>query len=119
MLRIEVFVNHPAQLGEGPLWDPQSNRLYWVDTYGKALLSVDSAGGDMRTWPMPEPIGACALREKGGAIVALRSGFFELDLDNGEVKLLCETHPGFKCVFTQQSCSDRFCIITSGSAAKN
>ncbi|MFT4728001.1 MAG: L-arabinonolactonase [Granulosicoccus sp.] len=94
VLRIEVFVNHAAQLGEGPLWDPRSNRLYWVDTYGKALHSVDSNGGDMRTWSMPEPIGACALREKGGAIVALRSGFFELDFDSGEVKLLCETHPG-------------------------
>lgn len=94
MLKIEVLVDHPSQLGEGPLWDAQTNRLYWVDTYGLALHSVDAAGGDMKTWNMPEPIGACALREKGGAIVALRSGFFELDFTTGEVSLIKHTHPG-------------------------
>lgn len=93
-MKIEVLVDHPSQLGEGPLWDAQTNRLYWVDTYGPALHSVDAAGGDMKTWAMPEPIGACALREKGGAIVALRSGFFELDFDTGEVSLIKHTHPG-------------------------
>lgn len=94
MLKIEVLVDHPSQLGEGPLWDAQSSRLYWVDTYSNALHSVDAAGGDMKTWTMPEPIGACALREKGGAIVALRSGFFELDFDSGDVTLIKHTHPG-------------------------
>lgn len=94
MLKIEVLVDHPSQLGEGPLWDAQSNRLYWVDTYSHALHSVDAAGGDMKSWTMPEPIGACALREKGGAIVALRSGFFELDFDSGDVNLIKHTHPG-------------------------
>ena len=94
MLKIEVFVDHRSQLGEGPLWDPRSNRLYWVDTYGPALHSVDAAGKDMKTWPMPEPIGACALRENGGAIVALRSGFFTLDFETGAVELLEKTHPG-------------------------
>ncbi len=94
MLKIEVFVDHRSQLGEGPLWDPKTNRLYWVDTYGPALHSVDAAGQDMKSWPMPEPIGACALRENGGAIVALRSGFFTLDFETGAVELLQKTHPG-------------------------
>ena len=94
MLRIETFVEHRSQLGEGPLWDARANRLYWVDTYGPALHSVDADGGDMKTWPMPEHIGACALRENGGAIVALRSGFFELDLNTGDLTRIAETHPG-------------------------
>ena len=94
MLKIEVFVEHRSKLGEGPLWDTESGRLYWVDTYAPALHSVDAAGGDMKTWPMPEPIGACALRVGGGAIVALRSGFFTLDFDSGEVERFSATHPG-------------------------
>ncbi len=94
MLRIEVFVEHKSQLGEGPLWDPKSCRLYWVDTYAPALHSVDARGGDMKTWPMPEHIGACALRENGGAVVALRSGFFTLDFATGDVERIKETHPG-------------------------
>ena len=91
---MEVFVEHKSQLGEGPLWDPESCRLYWVDTYAPALHSVDARGGDLKTWPMPEHIGACALRRDGGAVVALRSGFFALDLATGEVERIKETHPG-------------------------
>lgn len=94
MLKIEVFVDHKNQLGEGPLWDAETNRLYWVDTYGPSLHSVDASGGDMKTWMMPEPIGACALRAGGGAIVALRSGFFTLDFETGAVDLVRHTHPG-------------------------
>ena len=94
MLRIEVFVEHRSRLGEGPLWDPETRRLYWVDTYAPALHSVNESGGDMKTWPMPEHIGACALRKDGGAVVALRSGFFALDHATGEVELISETHPG-------------------------
>ncbi len=54
MLRIEVFVEHKSQLGEGPLWDPKSDRLYWVDIFAPALHSVNAVGGDMKTWPIVE-----------------------------------------------------------------
>ncbi len=43
---------------------------------------------------MPEHIGACALRENGGAVVALRTGFFTLDFETGTVARINETHPG-------------------------
>ncbi len=94
MRRMEVFVEHRSQLGEGPLWDAAGQHLYWVDTYSKALHRVDASGGGMKTWEMPEHIGACALRADGGAVVALRSGFFTLDFGTGAVERINETHPG-------------------------
>jgi len=94
MLRIEVFSEDRNALGEGPLWDVEEQRLYWIDSYGPAVYSSDVKGGDRKHWPLPEPVGSLALRRKGGAIVALRSGFHALDFKTGKVTLIAETQPG-------------------------
>lgn len=94
MLRIEVFSEDRNALGEGPLWDVQEQRLYWIDSYGPAVFSCDASGGDRKSWKLPEPVGSIALREKGGAIVSLRSGFHALDFKTGDVTLIAETQPG-------------------------
>jgi len=92
MLRIEVFSDRKEALGEGPLWDVEEQRLYWIDSYGPTVHRADAEGGDRKSWTMPEPIGSLALREKGGAVVSLRSGFHFLDFDTGEVTRINETH---------------------------
>lgn len=94
MLRIEVFSEARDALGEGPLWDVDEQRLYWIDSYGPAVFSCDAAGGDRKRWAVPEPVGSLALREKGGAILALRGGFHALDFGTGDVSLIHETQPG-------------------------
>jgi L-arabinonolactonase len=85
MLRIETFNASPDSLGEGPLSDVDEERLYWIDSYGPAVHCADLGGGDRRTWQLPEPIGAMALREKGGAVLALRCGFHFLDFASSAV----------------------------------
>lgn len=86
MLGIEVFSDRRERLGEGPVWDAETERLWWVDSYGPALHRADLRGTDRRTWPLPEPVGSFALRRGGGAVLALRSGFFALDLESGAVE---------------------------------
>ncbi len=41
--------------------------------------------GSAVSWPVPDHIGSMCLRERGGAVVALRSGFHFLDLESGAV----------------------------------
>ncbi len=94
MLRIELIVDARAALGEGPLWDVEEQRLYWIDSLGPAVHACDAAGGSRRTWPLPEPVGSLALRRRGGAVVALRSGFHFLDFDTGKVDRVIEPDPG-------------------------
>lgn len=94
MLRIEVLSDRPDQLGEGPLWDVKEQRLYWIDSYGPAIHSTDAAGGDRRSWTVSEPIGSMALRDKGGAILSLRDGFYTFDFDTGLAERVLETQPG-------------------------
>jgi sugar lactone lactonase YvrE len=94
MLRIEVFSETRDALGEGPLWDVEEQRLYWIDSYGPAIHRADARGSDRASWRVPEPIGALALRRKGGAVLALRSGFHFFDFDSGEAQRINETQPG-------------------------
>lgn len=94
MLRIEALIERKDSLGEGPLWDVEEQRLYWIDSYGPAVHRCDARGGEIADWSVPEEIGSLALRQNGGAVVALRSGFHFLDLASGEVTRINETQPG-------------------------
>jgi L-arabinonolactonase len=93
MLRIEVACADRDQLGEGPLWDVDEQRLYWIDSYGPAIHRMEPNGAK-KTWPVPEPIGSLVLRRSGGGILALRRGFFAFDFSTGEAKRICESQPG-------------------------
>lgn len=94
MLRVELLIDAKANLGEGPLWDVAEQRLYWIDSLGKKVHRCDAAGGDQRTWDLPEHIGSMALRESGGAILSLRDGFYSLDFENGAVEKIADPDPG-------------------------
>ena len=94
MLRIEVVCDIPNALGEGPLWDVQEQRLYWIDSYGPSIFSCDADGCNRKSWDVPKQIGSMALREKGGAVLSLRDGFYGFDFGTGTCSLIYETHPG-------------------------
>jgi sugar lactone lactonase YvrE len=90
----ELFVDARAQLGEGPVWDPRSGRLIWVDIEGMALHSTDPATGATSTKPMPMPIGVAVPRQSGGFVAALEDGFYAID-EAGDTELIAavDTRP--------------------------
>ncbi|MFC5486970.1 SMP-30/gluconolactonase/LRE family protein [Microvirga aerilata] len=92
MLRIEVVNPECNQLGEGPLWDLAEQALYWIDSYGPAVYRIDSQGR-RTSWALPEHVGSIALREQGGIICSLRSGFHALDVETGKVTLVAQAAP--------------------------
>ena len=81
MLRIEVVCADRDQLGEGPLWDVEESRLYWIDSYGPAIHVMDAKGGGKRSWRVPEPIGSLALRRGDPPVVTrVQKGLVVFDL---------------------------------------
>jgi L-arabinonolactonase len=76
--------------GEGPVWDVQEQALYFVDIVGRKVHRYDPASGKTRSWEVPKVIGSMALREKGGAIVALPDGVHSLDFNTGATALLAK-----------------------------
>jgi sugar lactone lactonase YvrE len=82
---VECVARVACSLGEGPVWDAEGNRLFWVDIKAPALSSMNFATRAVRRWDMPEPLGSIGLRAKDGPIGAFRNGFACIDLDPGGV----------------------------------
>ena len=93
-MRIEVLVDVKTTLGEGPLWDVDEQRLYWIDSFDGRVFRATADGGEIRAWDVPMKIGSMALRKNGGAVLSLARGFHFLDLQTGEIELIVDPEPG-------------------------
>jgi sugar lactone lactonase YvrE len=94
-MRIEVVVDVKTILGEGPLWDAEQERLYWIDSFGGVVYCATHEGCEIRAWDVPAKIGSIALRKDGkGAICSLANGFHALDFKTGECTLIHDPEPG-------------------------
>lgn len=71
-------------VAEGPVWDAQLGKLFWVDIIGKTIHAFDPATGEQQVWTSTDFPTALALAETGNrALVALASGMAWLDFDTG------------------------------------
>ncbi|MBV8794700.1 MAG: SMP-30/gluconolactonase/LRE family protein, partial [Hyphomicrobiales bacterium] len=92
-MRIEVMIDVKTILGEGPLWDVDEQRLYFIDSFGCNVFRCTADGREVRAWDVPEKIGSIALRRQGGAVVSLANGFHFLDLNSGDCELINDPEP--------------------------
>ena len=81
MTDVSCVLDVRAALGEGPTWSREERRLYWVNINGHTVNRFDPATGTNEVCQLPEQVGSFVLREAGGLVVALRSGFHFLDFD--------------------------------------
>lgn len=86
-MKIESLVDCRNVLGEGPIWDVQEERLYWVDIFGQKIFRATASGTEVESWPLSSQVGAMALRKGGGAIVSLTEGAGLFDFGTGECEV--------------------------------
>lgn len=65
-----------AAVGEGPIWDPRDEALWWTDIKGRTIHRFDPRTGRDRAFAMPIRVGCLALRQRGGFILAAEHGFW-------------------------------------------
>ena len=75
----ELLVDAKAMLGEGPIWDPEEQRLYWVDIMKFELHWFDPVSGEDRKDEVGQTIGCVVPRTAGGVMVALKNCFAGFD----------------------------------------
>jgi L-arabinonolactonase len=90
---VECVAPMQSILGEGPIWNDRENALYWIDAWQPLILRYRPGDARLDTWKLPqalnsEPIGSLVFREQGGMVVAMKSGFYFLDLDRGDFELI-------------------------------
>ncbi len=74
-MRAELVLDVRCGLGEGPVWDEHEGRLYWVDILAGRVHRWKPGTEGVETMETCEPVGAAALRQNGGLVFALQSGF--------------------------------------------
>ena len=85
---IRCIVNPGCSLGEGPLWDAESRRLYWVDILENRIYRHDPAADTTESWRTPEHVGF-VLPTQHGLVAGFASGLHRVELhDDGTVTSL-------------------------------
>ena len=70
--------------GEGPLWIPEEQALYWVDIDGCKAHCFQLEDGEVKSWDFPEKTGWILPREgRSDFIAGCKSGIYRVDLESG------------------------------------
>jgi sugar lactone lactonase YvrE len=90
---VECVVDARNTTGESPLWSARDGALYWVDIPDGRIYRWRPVTGEQRTWRLPAAVGSIGLRERGGLVVAMRTGFHFFDLETEALSFICQPEP--------------------------
>ena len=76
-----IFDDRRCELGEGPLWHPLRNQLFWFDILGRRLLTQDKTGS--RHWEFPQMVSAAGWVSKDDLLIASETSLFRFNLADG------------------------------------
>ena len=71
---VSIAVSRRAECGEGPVWDPTTGAVHWVDIIAGEILLTDFASGETRVTRYPEMVGAVAPRSAAASSRRWRAG---------------------------------------------
>ncbi|MEM9339131.1 MAG: SMP-30/gluconolactonase/LRE family protein [Bacteroidota bacterium] len=74
-----------ARLGEGAIWNHETQELFWVDIVGKRLHILEPATREHRSLPTPSMISTVVPVTDSLCIVALQDGAYFMDTNNGDL----------------------------------
>lgn len=84
---VELALDAKAELGEGPVWDPDRQQLLWVNIMAGEIHRFDPATGADTVQQVGQPVGAVALTAAGDLVAAVRDGV-ALVRDDGSLELI-------------------------------
>lgn len=87
---VSVVLRASAQIGEGPIWDARTQRLYWVDIVGQELHVFNPADGTNTTHACPDIVTSVSPRAAGGVLLTLRRSFALFDEATGRFETIAE-----------------------------
>lgn len=95
---VRCVVKADDRLGEGPIWSPLEQRVYWFDIKGKRLAWYEPATDDRGAFDLPMRASAAAPRQAGGLVMATERGLAICEPDKGTVELVqpMDFGPGFR-----------------------
>ncbi len=74
----EPLIDLPCRTGEGPLWHPDEQRIYWTDIPACRLYRCDADGDGLESFDTREPVGGFTLQSDGGLALFMARGAVKL-----------------------------------------
>ncbi|WP_299623753.1 SMP-30/gluconolactonase/LRE family protein [uncultured Tateyamaria sp.] len=82
---MDVHSDTACELGEGPLWHPQRNTLFWFDILGSTLFCK---GETEEAWGFDEHVSAAGWVDQDTLLIASETGLWTFDIPTGEQEFL-------------------------------
>ncbi|MBT0957794.1 SMP-30/gluconolactonase/LRE family protein [Alphaproteobacteria bacterium KMM 3653] len=79
-----VYSQARCALGEGPLWHPLREQLFWFDIIAKRLLTIED--GVEKSWTFDEHVSAAGWLDNDRLLVASEVALFELNIITGATR---------------------------------
>ena len=80
-MNIRAISDVVSDLGEGPIWSPQTNCVTWTDITQNKYHTADLSTGATQSFSAPSMVGAIALTGGGDYIAATQEGFAHVSID--------------------------------------
>ena len=89
-MQIKTILSLNCTLAEGPVWDEREQVLWWVNILAGELHRYDPVTGQNRMFQIGCPVGAVALCESEGLILATANGFAFFDAQTEQLEPICD-----------------------------
>ncbi len=87
---MHVFDDTPCELGEGPLWHPVNQKLYWFDILKSSLFCKASNGTETQQWHFDENVSAAGWIDEQHLLIASQSALFIFNLLTHQQQFVCD-----------------------------
>ncbi|WP_295518830.1 SMP-30/gluconolactonase/LRE family protein [Limnohabitans sp. Rim8] len=95
VLEARCILNVRNALGEGPLWHPVEQALYWLDCMSRELLRHVPGQEVVQRWTLRGTPGSFAFCSDGTLLIVYRNGLAFLDLATGSETPIAARGPDF------------------------
>lgn len=101
----QPVVDAGNRLGEGVLWCPRDQALYWTDIHAGTLWRYAPADGVAQQWPLPERLASLALCEaEGWLLLGLASRLAFFHPGSGRLLPIAEVEAGMPTRLNDGAC---------------
>lgn len=85
-----LWIRVQNTLGEGPCWDAELKRFYWVDIEGHTLWWYDEREDEISSFEVGKQVGFVIPKVTDGVVLGLKDGIYEWDEINRDLKKIVE-----------------------------
>ena len=83
-----IFDHRHCELGEGPLWHPIREQLFWFDILGQKLLTQSASGP--QEWQFDGLVSAAGWIDRDTLLIASETALIRFDLETGAQSIVCD-----------------------------